>query len=147
MKPLSIGSCIDSLTNKPCLDFEAERRFVELVPGATIDAIVGLQNSPMFVMAVRGADIADGQNQDAPRVEIDVTRGDEPVGSYASRPVVIPDSESPELVVAPQLYVVAFFADNLEGELVDVRADVTDKNGVQWCAKSNFKVGILLNND
>jgi hypothetical protein len=142
--PLVIGQCIDLGTGKPCLDFLAtERSWPALGDTPLVPGIIGLQGSPMFVMSVSGLGIEPGSDSDSPYVQLDVTQGDEQVGSYSARPTVISDPNNPGQMLAPQLYVVAFFARDLVGQTVQVKAQVRDLNEDEWCTEGSFQVGAI----
>ncbi len=144
-EPLIIGQCIDEATGAPCLDFvSTTRSWISLADTQVIPPIIGLQNSPMFVLSVSGAGIAPGEDSDAPYVELVVTQGEEVVGGYAARPTVIDDPNEPGNILASQLYVVAFFAEDLAGQTVQVKAEVRDRIDRRWCTESSFQVGTLV---
>ena len=127
--PLTIGHCVEADTGYPCVSGESEmQRFRSL----------------MFVMAIQGQGIATGENQDAPRVDVRVFDGEQDVGGFSSNPIVIESTDAPGLITAPRLFVVSFFADELEGKTLDVTAGVVDKNGQSFCATDSFEVGALI---
>lgn len=143
--PLTIGQCIDSDTNMPCVDFLApQRTWLSLAEEPVVHSIVGLQGSPMFVLSVSGAGIERGMDATAPYVELEVTMGDVLVGGYASRPTMLDDPNLPGNILAPQLYVVAFQAEDIVGETVGIKAQVRDLNEERWCTEAMFQPGSLL---
>ncbi len=143
--PLIIGQCIDKSTDEPCLDFlSTERSWPSLSEEPLVPSIVGLQGSSMFVLSVSGEGFAPGADGDAPYVELEVTNGGDSVGAYTSRPTTIDDPNNAGYTLAPQLYVVAFFAEDLVGQSVDVKAKVRDRNDDLWCTESSFQVGALI---
>ena len=143
--PLTIGHCVEADTGYPCVSGESEMQlFRSLEEARTVHPIIGLQGSPMFVMALQGQGIAPGENQDAPRVDVRVFDGEQDVGGFSSNPIVIESADAPGLITAPRLFVVSFFADELEGKTLDVTAEVVDKNGQSFCATDSFEVGALI---
>ena len=98
----------------------------------------------MFVMSVQGDSIDPGTESDTPNVSVEVTQNGEFIGSYLARPTVIPVPGSPGQIIAPQLFVVAFFAEEMAGQKVDVIAEVSDRNGDKWCSEGSFEVGTLI---
>ena len=143
--PLAIGQCVDGDTGVPCLNFvSTERSWATIDDQPVIRPIIGLQGSPMFVMSVSGEGIEAGSDADAPYIELEVTQGEELVGAYAARPIVIDDPGSPGHMLAPQLYVVAFMAEEMAGQTVQVKAKVRDRNDHEWCSEGSFEVGILV---
>ncbi len=140
--PLTIGHCVEADTGDPCVSGESEMQlFLPLDEVPVVHPIIGLQGSPMFVMAVQAEGIATGEDLDAPRVDLRVFDGEQDVGGFSSRPIVI---ESDGLVTAPRLFVVSFFAEDLLGKTLNVTAEVEDRNGQTWCSKDSFEVGALI---
>lgn len=145
LTPLTIGQCIDEATAMPCLDFVAPTRsWTDIDTQPIVPPIIGLQGSPMFVLSVSGLGIEEGLNSTAPYVELEVTQGDDLVGAYSARPAVLDDPNAPGNTLAPQLYVVAFLAEGMAGQTVQVRAQVRDLNEDQWCTEGSFQVGTLV---
>lgn len=143
--PLTIGHCVEADTGDPCVSAASEMQlFRSLEDAPIVHPIIGLQGSPMFVMAVQAEGIATGENLDAPRVDVRVFDGEQDVGGFSSRPLVIESETSPGLVTAPRLFVVSFFADELIGKSLDVTAEVEDRNGQTWCSEGSFEVGALI---
>lgn len=143
--PITIGHCVEADTGDPCVSAESEMQlFRSLEEARVVHPIIGLQGSPMFVMAVQAQGIAAGENLDAPRVNLRVFDGEQDVGGFSSRPLVIESDTTPGLVTAPRLFVVSFFADDLIGKTLDVIADVEDRNGQTWCSRDTFEVGALI---
>jgi hypothetical protein len=143
--PITIGHCVEADTGDPCVSAESEMQlFRSLEEERVVHPIIGLQGSPMFVMAVQAQGIAAGENLDAPRVNVRVFDGEQDVGGFSSRPLVIESETTPGLVTAPRLFVVSFFADDLLGKTLDVIADVEDRNGQMWCSRDTFEVGALI---
>ena len=118
--------------------------FVPLEAGTVVHPIIGLQGSPMFVLAVQAQDIAPGDDLDAPRVELRVNQGNQDVGGFSARPIIVESETTPGLMTAPRLFVVSFFADELLGEVLSVIAEVEDRNGNTWCSEGSFEVGELI---
>ena len=98
----------------------------------------------MFVLSASGAGIEPGMDSTAPYVEVYVTQGELDVGGYSSRPLMIDDPDIPGNVLAPQLYVVTFLADDVVGQTVQVRAQARDLNDELWCTEGSFQVGTLI---
>lgn len=149
LAPLTLGQCIDDDTGSPCLDFQAaNRRWISLEDEPLVHSIVGLQGSPMFVLSVSGAGIAPGMDSTSPYVELNVTEGtgdsQEMIGGFAARPSVIDDPNLPGNKLAPQLYVVSFFAEEKVGSTVQIRAQARDLNEDQWCSEASFQIGTLI---
>jgi hypothetical protein len=145
LSPLTIGQCIDDDTGMPCLDFQApSRSWLGIASQPVVPPIIGLQGSPMFVMSVSGLGIAPGMDSTAPYVQLEVTQGEELVGAYSARPLVIDDPDNPGNTLAPQLYVVAFLAEGMAGQTVQVKAQVLDLNDDEWCTEGSFEVGTLV---
>lgn len=143
--PLTIGHCIDGNTSAPCVSAESEmQEFHSIDTDPTIHPIIGLQGSPMFVMAVQGQGIAPGEDLDAPSVDVHIYDGEQDVGGYTARPLVVESTETPGLMTAPRLFVVSFFAEDLVGKTLEVTAEVEDRNGQLWCGESSFEVGPLI---
>ena len=143
--PLIIGHCTEADTGHPCVSAESEMQvFVELEEGAVVHPIIGLQGSPMFVMAVRAQGIAPGEDLDAPYVSVRVFEGEQDQGGYTAQPILVESDTTPGLMTAPRLFVVSFFADELEGKTLDVIASVEDRLGQTWCRESSFEVGALI---
>lgn len=143
--PLTIGQCMDGETGAPCLDFTSTQRSWQTIEDQPIiRPVIGLQGSPMFVMSVSGKAIEPGSDSDSPYVELEVTQGEELVGAYAARPTVIDDPNSTGDVLAPQLYVVAFLADEMAGQMVQIKAQVKDRNDDEWCSEGSFEIGTLV---
>ncbi len=144
-RPLTIGHCIEADTGFPCVSGESEMQlFRALDDSDEIHPIIGLQGSPMFVLAVQGQDIALGQDLDAPRVNLRVFDGEQDVGGFSARPIVSESPDTPGLVTAPRLFVVSFFAEDLVGKTLDVTAEVEDRLGQSYCATNSFVAGELL---
>jgi hypothetical protein len=143
--PLTIGHCVEADTGDPCVSGESEMQlFRSLEDARIVHPIIGLQGSPMFVMAVQAEGIATGENSDAPRVDVRVFDGEQDVGGFSSNPIVIESATTPGLVTAPRLFVVSFFAEDLVGKTLDVTAEVKDRNDQTWCSKDSFEVGALI---
>lgn len=143
--PLTIGQCIESETGNPCVSADSETQlFVPLEETPLIHPIIGLQGSPMFVFAVQAQGIAPGEDLDAPEVAVRIYDGEEEIGGYTSRPILHESAETPGLMTAPRLFVVSFFADELEGKTLDVTASVEDRLGQTWCKEASFEVGSLI---
>ena len=142
MLPLTIGHCVDGMTDEPCVNFEAEmRNFVPVNAQTTVQPIIGFQGSPMFVLAVQGEGIAMGENEDAALVELNATVGDAQIGGYQSRPVLLEQGGN---VTAPQLYVVIFAPEEITGQTVTVTASVSDRYDNSWCGSAEFTAGELI---
>ncbi len=143
--PLVIGHCIDEETGRPCVNFQSTaRKFIPLSPGGVIAPIIGFQGSPMFVMAVQAEGITPGEELEAPFVEVRMTQDDQDIGGFTSRSALVSDPESPTLQTAMQLFVVSFFADEMPGLQVHVKAEVKDRLGMQWCGESDFEIGTII---
>ncbi len=144
-EPLTIGHCLDEATDKPCVSGESlQQVFLSIEDVPIIPPIIGLQGSPMFVMAVQGQDIATGEALDAAMVDVRIMHGEQDVGGYASRPILTESNMTPGLMTAPRLFVVSFFADTLVGEQLSVKAEVEDRNGSTWCSETTFEAGALI---
>ncbi|MCP4444217.1 MAG: hypothetical protein GY811_02580 [Myxococcales bacterium] len=143
--PLTIGHCIEADTGNPCVSAESEMQlFRSIEEQSVVYPIIGLQGSPMFVMAVQAQGIAPGNDLDAPEVEVRIYDGEQDVGGYEARPLVFESETTAGLMTAPRLFVVSFFADQLEGKELDVIGQVEDRNGQTWCSKGSFSVGALI---
>ena len=143
--PLAIGHCIEADTGDPCVSADSDMQlFVSLEEQSLVHPIIGLQGSPMFVMAVQAQGIAPGDDLDAPYVSVRVFDGEQDVGGYTARPVILESPSTPGLMTAPRLFVVSFFADELEGKELDVIAEVEDRFGQTWCSEDSFQVGALI---
>ncbi len=143
--PLTIGHCLDEATDKPCVSTESQQQvFLSIEDVPIISPIIGLQGSPMFVMAVQGQGIAPGEALDAAMIDVRIMHGDQDVGGYASRPILTESDTTPGLMTAPRLFVVSFFADTLVGEQLSVKAEVEDRNGSTWCSETTFEAGALI---
>lgn len=141
---LTIGHCIDSATEAPCIDFTAEtRQFIELQSSGPVSSIIGLQGSLMFVLAVEAEGIINGENESAPLVNIEVSNGDAFVGGFMSRPALIEGDTSGRLR-APQLYVVTFLSEDQLGASLRVQAEIIDQSGQGFCGTGEFEVGDLV---
>jgi len=146
--PLTVGHCIDGDTDAPCVNRDSTlQNFLPIEGDTVVHPIIGFQGSPMFVLSVQGQDIAIGIDQDAPQVDVRVFDGEQDVGGFSSRPVVEESSEAPGLVTAHRLYVVSFFADELLGKSLDVKAEVEDRNGNLWCGEGSFTVGDVIDSE
>lgn len=142
-RPLIIGHCVDDATGNPCVNFDSEeRRFVALSSSDTVQPIIGFQGAPMFVMAVRGQGILPGEDE-AALVSVRIRNGDQEIGGYQARPLLIPGDAAGEMI-APQLYVIVFLAEEAPGAVLDIRAEVADDAGGQWCAESSFVMGEII---
>lgn len=143
--PLTIGHCIEADTETPCVSGESEMQlFRSLAEFPVVQPIIGLQGSPMFVLAVQGQDIGIGDDLDAPRVDLRVFDGEQDVGGFSSRPLVFESPDTPGLVTAPRLFVVSFFAEDLIGKTLDVVAEVEDRFGKSYCSTASFVAGDLI---
>jgi hypothetical protein len=140
---LVISQCLDE--GIPCLNFESTTRtWVPITDTPLVQPIIGLQGSPMFVLAVQGKGIDPGSDSDTPDVSVIVSQGETQVGAYQARPTIIEVPGSPGEMLAPQLYVVAFEAEDMLGQTVDVIGEVEDRQDRQWCAEGSFEIGALI---
>ncbi len=142
---LTIGHCIDRATGEPCRDFDAEfRDFVALEEDVPVPQIVGLQGSPMFVLALRVeySDSPPGGRQ--PLVELEVNLGAYFVGGYTARPDLVEDPTDATHRFAPQLYVITLLDEEVNGQQAVVNAHVTADTGEEWCSTALFEVGALI---
>lgn len=140
--PLELGHCIDGATGEPCLDFEAaDRQFVPLTGGETVQPIVGPQGSDMFVFAVRAPGIDPGTDENPPLVQLTCYDGELEQGGYQAWPLFFADGDK---MVAPQLYTVIFNAAGFQGQTLRLVAEVVDPSDNRFCGEVSFVVGELL---
>lgn len=139
---LTLGSCLDAETGDPCVSGDpSQRTFVPLGTGDVVPIIIGPQGLPMFVLAVRGAGIAEGENEQSPFISVRLTQGEMVFGGYDAKTMIIEEPGNAGNMIAGQLYVRIFVEEIVAGEVLDVMASVVDRDDGRWCTEDSFEVG------
>jgi len=117
---------------------------VPLEEDVAVPQIVGLQGSPMFVFAIRVEHSGSPSGERQPLVQLEVNLGTDFVGGYTARPDLVDDPNDANHKFAPQLYVITFLDEDVNGQQAVVNAHATADNGEEWCSTALFEVGALI---
>ncbi len=142
MDTLTMSHCVDTATAEPCLDFEATtRQLIELNDDTVVDAIVGLQGSDMYVLALRGPGFDMGSDRFQVQFELSVTRDGGYIGGVFGSPFF---EEEGEEVVARQIFATVSGAADYEGDLLEASVEITDVAGDTFCGSASFIGGAII---